>query len=140
MSFFDIFVKEKSTPKMYSIIYSAIYILEENLRLFTKLPKAIRDKIAYYRWRSIMSKEYYDWIFVKGSRRRVENAFAKKNLKSWTKLLDATKSFPWQRGLDLDLTTEGFAGCRENCLSHPRLFLYERSTMSAISIPGSIRR
>lgn len=78
-----------------------------------------------------MSKECYDWIFVKGSRRRVENAFAKENLKSSTKHFSSTLQ-NHSRGnvLDLDLTTEGFPGCCENYLSRPCLFLREHSTIN----------
>jgi len=51
-------VKKKSNLNIYHNIFFKVY---GYLRT-----KAIREKIAYYRRRSIISKEHYNWIFVKG--------------------------------------------------------------------------
>lgn len=81
-----------------------------------------------------MLKECYDWIVVRGSRRRLENLSAVRKIWNlWRNFLSTLQNDSrGNDGLDLDRTTEGSAGFRENYLSRPRLPSYVNIRQGAL--------
>jgi len=55
-------VKKKLSLNIYPNIFRNIFF-KKVFHGYSRT-KAIREKIAYYRRRSIISKEHYNWIFV----------------------------------------------------------------------------